>query len=212
MPARVSETFVLRTYPFREADLIVSFFTRDQGKLRGVARRARRPKSPFGSGLERLSHVRMAYFQRENAELANLSGCELIESQFGLQSDYGCALALDYFTEVAEQLLPPHEPNEKFFRLLQRRRWNSASAAAVVWSAVDYFTLWSVRLAGVLPELRVSDETGEIVEEMFVKTAGRSDAARLDQNHLSGLRRSLIRAMEQHVERRFLTVPLLEAL
>ena len=39
MPARVSETFVLRTYPFREADLIVSFLTRDLGKLRGVARR-----------------------------------------------------------------------------------------------------------------------------------------------------------------------------
>jgi hypothetical protein len=49
MPAQVSETFVLRTYPFREADLIVSFFTRDQGKLRGVARRVRRP-SAFGSG------------------------------------------------------------------------------------------------------------------------------------------------------------------
>ena len=62
MPARVSETFVLRTYPFREADLIVSFFTRDQGKLRGVARRARKPKSPFGSGLERLSHVRHVIF------------------------------------------------------------------------------------------------------------------------------------------------------
>ena len=73
MPARVSESFVLRTYPFRESDLIVSFFTREQGKLRGVARRARRPKSSFGSGLERLSHVRMAYFQRENAELVNLS-------------------------------------------------------------------------------------------------------------------------------------------
>ena len=36
MPARVSETFVLRTYPYKEADLIVSFFTRDQGKLRGL--------------------------------------------------------------------------------------------------------------------------------------------------------------------------------
>ncbi len=31
MPARVSETYVLRTYPFRESDLIVSFFKRDQG-------------------------------------------------------------------------------------------------------------------------------------------------------------------------------------
>src|ERR1700735_1309666 len=118
MPARMSETFVLRTYPFRESDLIVSFFTRDLGKLRGVARRARKPKSPFGAGLERLSRVNMAYFERENRDLANLSGCELIESQFALQSDYARGVALDYFAEVAEQLLPPHEPNEKFFRLL----------------------------------------------------------------------------------------------
>src|SRR5882724_10885269 len=118
MPARVSDTFVLRTYPFREADLIVSFLTRDLGKLRGVAKRARRPKSPYGSGLERLSHVRMAYYQRENADLASLSGCELIESQFGMQADYERSIALDYLTEVAEHLLPPHEPNEKFFRLM----------------------------------------------------------------------------------------------
>src|ERR1041384_1236134 len=88
MPAQVSETFVLRTYPFRESDLIVSFFTRDLGKLRGVARRARRPKNTFGSGLERLSHIRMTYFQRENAELASLTSCELIESQFGMQAEY----------------------------------------------------------------------------------------------------------------------------
>ena len=59
----------------------------------------------------------MAYFQRENAELVNLSGCELIESQFAC-SPITRGLALDYFTEVAEQLLPAHEPNEKFFRLL----------------------------------------------------------------------------------------------
>src|SRR5580658_6236255 len=107
MPARMSETFVLRTYPFRESDLIVSFFTRDLGKLRGVARRARRPKSAFGSGLERLSHVRMSYFLRENAELANLSGCELIESQFAMQSEYARGVTLDFLTEVAEQMLPP---------------------------------------------------------------------------------------------------------
>ncbi len=65
MPAQASETLVLRTYPLKEADLVVSFFTRDQGKLRGVAKRARRTKNSFGSGLERLSHVRMYYFQRE---------------------------------------------------------------------------------------------------------------------------------------------------
>jgi DNA repair protein RecO (recombination protein O) len=211
MPSRVSETFVLRTYPFREADLIVSFFTRDRGKLRGVARRARRPKSPFGSGLERLSHVRMAYFERENAELVNLSGCELVESQFGLQSDYSTAVALDYFTEVAEQLLPPHEQNDKFFRLLATVL-EHLRAGGDVWSAVAYFSLWAVRLAGVFPELRVSHESAEIAEEMF-KTPLKLLAPRMWSKSLaSDLRRQLIRTMEQHVERKFLTVPLLEAL
>src|ERR1700754_3677155 len=150
MPARMSETFVLRTYPFREADLVVSFFTRDLGKLRGVARRARRPKSPFGSGLERLSHVRMAYFQRENAELVNLDSCELIHSQFALVSDYRAGVALDYFAEVAEQLLPAAEPGEKFFRLLLAVLEDLRPPA--VWRAVTYFSLWAVRLSGWLPE------------------------------------------------------------
>jgi len=190
--------------------LIVSFFTRDQGKLRGVARRARRPKSAFGSGLERLSQVRMAYVLRENAELANLTSCELIDSQFGLQADYTCSLALDFFTEVTDQLMPPHEPNEKYFRLLKATLEFLRSGGSV-WSAVDYFTVWSVRLAGVLPELRVSRETVEIVEEMFVKGLHDLTPRVWTKTTLSGLRRSLIRAMEQHVERKFLTVPLLEA-
>jgi DNA repair protein RecO (recombination protein O) len=211
MPARVSETFVLRTYPFREADLIVSFLTRDQGKLRGVARRARRPKSPFGSGLERLSHVRMAYFERETSDLASLNGCELIESQFALQSDYGRGVALDYFTEVAEQLLPAHEPNEKFFRLLASAL-EYLHAGGETWTAVTYLSLWSVRLMGIFPEMRVSQEAAEIAEEMFTKPLKQLTPREWNKNTAKDLRRLLVRTMEQHAERRFLTVPLLEAL
>jgi DNA repair protein RecO (recombination protein O) len=224
MPARVSETFVLRTYPFREADLIVSFLTRDLGKLRGVARRARRPKSPFGSGLERLSQVRMAYFQKENAELVSLSSCELIESQFGLQAEYAMSVVLDYFTEVTEQVLPAHEPNEKFFRLLAsvlaylRDGGNGERTAAGVvsdgriWTSVSYFSVWTVRLLGLWPEARVSEETAEIVHEMFEKPIGALEARTWSKATAADLRRALIRTMEQHAERRFLTVPLLEAL
>ena len=211
MPARVSETFVLRTYPFREADLVVSFLTRDLGKLRGVARRARRPKSPFGSGLERLSRVRMAYFQRENAELVSLSGCELIESQFGLQSEYAMSVALDYFTEVTEQVLPANEPNEKFFRLLVAVLAYLRGGGSP-WLAVNYFSVWTVRLIGIWPEARVSEETVEIVHEMFEKPITELTPRDWSKATAADLRRLLIRTMEQHAERRFLTVSLLEAL
>jgi DNA repair protein RecO (recombination protein O) len=166
VPARVSEALVLRTYPLKEADLVVSFLTRDQGKLRGVAKRARRPKNPFGAGLERLSHVRMQYFQRENRELVNLDSCELIRSQFGLASDYRANVALDYFAEVTEQLLPAAEPGEKFFRLLLAVLDSLQPAGAgVVWRAVAYFSLWAVRLSGWLPELHVCLGCGSLLDD-----------------------------------------------
>src|SRR6266481_7626110 len=149
MPARMSESFILQTYPFREADLVVSFFTRDQGKLRGIAKRARRPKSSFGSGLERLSQVKMSYFQRETRELVNLDSCDLIRSQFALAGDYQASVALDYFAEISEQLLPPAEPNERYFRLLLAVLDHMRSGGpGSVWRAVTYFSLWAVRLAG----------------------------------------------------------------
>jgi DNA repair protein RecO (recombination protein O) len=209
--AKFSETLVLRTYPFREADLIVSFFTRDEGKLRGVARRARRPKSPFGAGLERLSHVRMAYFQRENQDLASLTSCELIQSQFDLGSDYGRGVALDFFTEAAEHLLPPHEPSEKFFRLMIAVL-TYLRGGGEVWAATLYFSLWAVRLSGVLPELRVKQESAEIANEMLERPLTGLTAREWSKTTASDLRRALVRTMEQHVERKFLTVPLLEAL
>ena len=170
MATRVSEALVLRTYPLKEADLIVSFLTRDQGKLRGVAKRARKPKSSFGAGLERLSHVRMAYFQRETRELVNLDSCELIRSQFDLGSDYRAGVALDYLAEVSEQLLPAAEPGEKFFRLLLAVLDFLRTAAETgdegrVWRAATYFSLWAVRLSGLLPELHACLGCGSYLDD-----------------------------------------------
>jgi DNA repair protein RecO (recombination protein O) len=161
VPGRVSEALVLRTYPLKEADLVVSFLTRDQGKLRGVAKRARQPKSPFGSGLERLSHVRMAYFQRESRELVNLDSCDLIRSQFSLLADYSAGVALDFLAEVSEQLLPSAEPSEKFFRLLVA----VLDSLPAPWRGATYFALWAVRLSGWLPELHVCLSCGSVLDD-----------------------------------------------
>ncbi len=98
--------------------MVVSFLARDRGKLRGIANGVRRPKSRFGSGLERLSHVRAFYYQKETQELVKLDRCELMAPPVFLRADYPALVALDFLTEVTEHLLPDHEPNEKFFRLL----------------------------------------------------------------------------------------------
>jgi DNA repair protein RecO (recombination protein O) len=224
MPVRISETYVLRTYPFRESDLIVSFFTRDQGKLRGVARRAKRPKSSFGSGLERLSRVNLSYSQKETRELVDLNSCDLVQSQFDLLSDFEAGVALDFVAEVSEQMLPPHEPNEKFFRLLTATLdYMRTKKPGCFWEAITYFSLWATRLSGFLPDLGSGDVTtraGRRLSSDSVQLAGlmlRHHLADLPvrtwtKDTALDLRRFLIREMEEHVERRFLTPGMLEAL
>jgi DNA repair protein RecO (recombination protein O) len=161
LPARISEAFVIQTYPLQESDLIVSFLARDMGKMRGVAKRARRPKSAFGAGLERLSRVRLSYFQKETRELVNLDGCELIQSQFSLVGDYQSSVALDFLAEISEQLLPAAEPNERFFRLLAAvvDLMHSRKPGAA-WLAATYFALWSLRLSGLLADLHACLDCG----------------------------------------------------
>lgn len=211
MPACTSESFILRTYPLREADLIVSFFTRDQGKMRGVAPRARRPKSSFGSGLERLSHVKAAYFQKENRELVNINSVEVIHSQFVLASDYDASVALDYLAEISDQLLPPGEVNERHFRLLIAVL-DHLRAGGNIWPAVTYFSLWAVRLAGFLPDLRLSAESQEIAHQMLVTPVAQLPAREWSKETASDLRRGLLAIIEAHVERRILSAPMLESL
>ena len=110
--------------------MIVSFVARDQGKLRGIANRARRPKNRFGSGLERLSHVQLSYFQRHNRDLVRVDGCELMGPPIFLRADYATSVALDYVAEICDRLLPEHEPNDKFFRLV-------ALVLEQIWSKLD---------------------------------------------------------------------------
>jgi len=213
MPVRVSEAFVLRTYPFQEGDLIVSFFTRDQGRLRGVARRARRLKNSFGSALERLTQVRVSYYQKESAELVRLENCELIQTQFGVLNSWEASVALDYIAEVSEQLLPPNEPNERFYRLLAAILADlRAHPATGVWRAVTYFTFWAVRLSGFMPELKVSPSSRELARVMAAAPVGEMTPIEWTKETGADLRRQLCREIEMHLERTLATPALLESL
>lgn len=217
MPSKVSEAFVLRSYPYREADLVVSFFTRDQGRLRGIARRARRPKSSFGAGLERLSQVNMQYFQRENVELCKMDGCEMLQSQFALANNYTASIGMDFIAEVCDQILPPAEPNEKFFRLLtasleHMRQAPGDQKEEATWTAISYFSLWAVRLSGFLPDLRVSEESRILAREMLTTPIHNLTPRSWSRTTSRDLRRFLITTIEQQVERRLITAQLLETL
>jgi DNA repair protein RecO (recombination protein O) len=151
MALRESEAIVLRTYPLREADLLVTFFTRIEGKVHGVARSAKKSKRRFGGALEPLTYVRAFYDVRERQELARLDSCEVLSSPMASEVSYARAVALGHIAELLDELLPDHEANDAIFRLTLSVL--NVLDGPEVWMPVTYFELWLTRLVGFLPEL-----------------------------------------------------------
>lgn len=150
MALKESEAIVLRTYPLRESDLLVTLFTRLEGKIKGVARAAKKSKRRFGGALEPLTYVRAQYDDRERQELARLDSCEVIESPMTTEITYPRAIALGHVAELLDELMPDRERSDAVFRLslavLQEMR------GASLWMPLTYFELWMTRLMGFLPE------------------------------------------------------------
>jgi len=141
---------VLRSFPLGEADRLVSFLSRTEGRLKGVARGARRTKSEFGSTLETLSHVRIWFYGRETRDLVRISQCEMVESFYEAQKDYTKNLALALVSQVVELVLPEREATDPVFRLILVVA-REISLGKGIWLPLAYFALWSTRLAGWLP-------------------------------------------------------------
>jgi len=163
MPLHESEAIILQRYALGESDRLVSFFSRTMGKMRGVAGGARKPKSRFGATLERLSYIRIWFFERETRELVRISQCEMIESFLDAFSDYPSSVALALFSEITETVLPDREPSDANFRLLL------LAAQAVKRTGkpdlpLAYFALWTVKLGGWLPSLTRCAQCGAALD------------------------------------------------
>jgi DNA repair protein RecO (recombination protein O) len=151
MAPRESEAIVLRTYPMREADLLVTLFTRTEGKIHGVARSAKKSKRRFGGALEPMTYVHAFYDVRERQELVRLDACEVLESPMATEVTYARAVALGHVAELLDELLPDREVNDAIFRLTLSVL--HALTGPGIWMPITYFELWLTRLVGFLPEL-----------------------------------------------------------
>ena len=118
MPVLTSEAVVLRTWPLHEADLIVSFFTRDYGRMKGVAKAALKSRKRFGGALEPMTLARAWFAERPRQELVRLDQLEILRSPLSAPVDHTRMAVLSFFAEVIDEALPERDPQETVFRLL----------------------------------------------------------------------------------------------
>lgn len=106
---------VLRTYKLRESDRIVVLMTKENGKVRAVAKGVRKTKSKFGARLEPMSHVRLLLYR--GRELDIVSQAESVESLAPLLSTLDRASQAMAAIEAVDQLGLEREPNPRLYQM-----------------------------------------------------------------------------------------------
>jgi len=152
MPLLESDAIILKTYPLGEADRIVAFFSREYGKVRGVANGARKMKNRFGASLEPLTHSRIQFFEKENRDLVRIQSAEILDSPMALFADYDRAVFAGHLVDLIDRFLPEHQPHDAVFRLV-RMMLQAVKEEYPLDIAACYFEVWMLRLAGVFPDL-----------------------------------------------------------
>jgi DNA repair protein RecO (recombination protein O) len=173
MAVLTSEAVVLRTWPVHEADLIVSLFSRDYGKIRGVAKSALKSRRRFGGALEPMTLARAWFVERPRQDLARLDQLEIMRSPLSAPIDQTRLTVLSFFAEVLEEALPEHDPQETVFRLLVSVL--EQTTVEQPWMPLTYFSLWMTRLMGLLPDIAHCTACGEALRGGEVSFSAHAD-------------------------------------
>jgi DNA repair protein RecO (recombination protein O) len=170
MSVLTSEAVVLRTWPLHEADLIVSFFTRDYGRMKGVAKSALKSRKRFGGALEPMTVARAWFAEKPRQELVRLDQLEILRSPLATPVDQVRMTVLSFFAELLDEVLPEHDPQETVFRLLVSVL--EQTTVEQPWMPLTYFSLWMTRLMGLLPDIAHCTACGEALKpgEVYFQT------------------------------------------
>jgi DNA repair protein RecO (recombination protein O) len=178
MSVLTSEAVVLRTWPVHESDLIVSFFTRSYGRVRGVAKAALKSRKRFGGALEPMTLARAWFAERPRQELVRLDQLEILRSPLSSRVDPARMAVLSFYAEVIDESLPERDPQETVFRLLVNVLNETTAVCSDVvqpWMALTYFSLWMTRLMGLLPDIGRCIVCGEALQPSEVSFSNYAD-------------------------------------
>jgi DNA repair protein RecO (recombination protein O) len=178
MALQETHAFVLYSIRVNESDKICSFYSRNSGKVRGIASGASKPTSRFGASLEPLTEVLIEFYMTEGNELVYLRRCELIHSFFTHASHPEGQVVASYIAEIIDHFSPLQDPNEKVFRLIAAVI-ESLLKAFHRWEAILlYLEVWLLKLGGFFPVLGQCNNCNRMIlneEPVYLGIEGRPE-------------------------------------
>jgi DNA repair protein RecO (recombination protein O) len=168
MNSEKATALVLRVVEFSETSSVVTLFTREFGKIHGLAKGARRPKGPFESALDLLGLCRIVFLRKSSGALDLLTEAKLLKRFRPRGRELSSLYAGYYVAELLNELTDDYDPHPELFdeaeTILAALATGDGAAGDAVATLIARFELVTLNLLGHLPSLEQCVECGQPVE------------------------------------------------
>jgi DNA repair protein RecO (recombination protein O) len=142
---------ILKKWDVGESDQLVSFLSLPRGKLKGIAKGAKRSKKRFGGLLSPFLLVDVDCFENPNRDLVRIEGCTLIHYYASIYGELEKLLVGCCALEFLERVLPERGLQEDWFTLL-RRALECLNHGTEVGPFLWVFFVKALQLLGLQPQ------------------------------------------------------------
>lgn len=151
---------VLRGRPHGESDKIVTFLTKDWGKVTGIAKGAKRSQRRFVNVLEPFTHIQLRFRPPRTDELAFIFGCDLLQSFRGPSRDLQCFAIASYVCELVDVMVTGREAGQEIYTLLLKSLQTLEEAGSASRTFLPTFELLLLTHTGYAPHLTDCQQCG----------------------------------------------------
>ncbi len=164
MGIETTDAILLRRRNLRESSLILTFCTRDFGKVSGVIKGARGPRAQLGINPQLFTLNRIVFYESKKRRLNTISQCDLKSFYGAIRKDLQRTVYAEYFLELADSLSAEFDKNEELFSLLADSLEFLCTSASVKRIA-RVFEIRLMKLLGLMPELKICAVCGIKIED-----------------------------------------------
>lgn len=157
-----SEAVVLRRVDFGEADRLLTLYSREHGKIKAIAKGARKPQSRKTGHVELF--MRSRFFIAKGRNLDIITQAEAIDPYVALRSDLVRTTYASYAVELLDRFTVEEDKHVGIYDLLvEALGWFSTSESLML--AARYYELRLLALTGFHPRLFQCVSCSKPIEE-----------------------------------------------
>ena len=153
MGVHTTDAIVLRRYLYRETSVIVSCLTERFGKLKGLVKGIRGPKSRHRSAMEPLTVNRVVFYDTHASQLHLISQCELLLPLAEIQCDLDTMRLASLCSDLVDTVVPLEEPQSAVYHLLKQTLQRLALGGTNLLGTRIHFIVRLLKLVGFQPQL-----------------------------------------------------------